>query len=122
MTRLATSSKVRISTVTRPQLAFLACPSYHGATLLALALNNHPAIVAAGDTVPQRAHLDYYCSCRAQIGDCAHWRAVLARTALYRGKGNSLLPDTPRLVGDARLNWVLNSYFTRLPPTLARIA
>jgi hypothetical protein len=36
------------------QVAFVVCPSYQGATLLALLLNNHSQISALGDMLPWR--------------------------------------------------------------------
>ena len=36
----------------RTRVAFVVCPSFHGATLLALLLNNHSQISALGDMLP----------------------------------------------------------------------
>lgn len=85
-------------------LGFVVCPSYHGATLLALLLNNHSTISALGDTNPSREY-DQVCSCLAHVSNCEFWQAVVSRLSLDRyAANNSLLPELPWPMANKRLD------------------
>jgi hypothetical protein len=90
-------------------IGFVACPAYHGATLLGLILNNHSQLAALGDTLPERAHMDYFCSCGARIQDCDFWsRLAQATRANAHAMEPTLLPVRPRLVRNETANERLN--------------
>jgi Sulfotransferase domain len=59
------------------RVGFVVCPSYHGATLLALLLNNHSRVSALGDTLPFR-HVDPICACGQRVSACEFWQSVSA--------------------------------------------
>jgi hypothetical protein len=59
----------------RLRIVFVVCPSYHGATLLALLLNNHSQISALGDTLPHRG-TDHVCACGELVDQCGFWQSV----------------------------------------------
>lgn len=97
-----------------PAQVFVLCPPFHGATLLALLLNNHPRVTALGDTLPLRAHMDYWCSCGQQIQSCAFWQALMTRLDMTRFRNEErLIPEVPRYLNDPDRNlhlirWLLN--------------
>jgi Sulfotransferase family len=62
----------------RRQLNFVVCPSFHGATLLALLLNNHSRLSALGDTIPSREY-DQLCACRLPVSRCDFWQTIAHR-------------------------------------------
>lgn len=79
------------------ELHVVLCPSFHGATLLALMLNNHSEISCLGDTLPRR-ELDQPCACGERVSACAHWREIARRIDADRFRGHPwLLPDYPVL-------------------------
>jgi len=75
-----------------PDICCVLCPSFHGATLLSLLLNNHDKILGMGDTLPPRL-LGCYCGCGAPLDQCAFWRSVEDRLA-FIGR-LSLVPALP---------------------------
>jgi Sulfotransferase domain len=77
------------------QVGFVVCPSYEGATLLALLLNNHSQISALGDTLPSR-RTDWTCACGQRVSECDFWQMVSAGldTSRYRNLP-TLLPVMP---------------------------
>lgn len=78
-----------------PRSAFVICPSYHGATLLSLLLNNHSQLSALGDTNPIRAY-NSVCACGHNFSTCSFWRTVEARLELGRFSHlDTLLPVLP---------------------------
>ena len=92
-----------------PSISFVACPSYHGATLLSLILNNHSELAALGDTLPERRHMDYFCSCGERIENCDFWSELARRTgAEAYALESTLLPLRPRLVRHELANKALN--------------
>ncbi|MDP2469267.1 MAG: sulfotransferase [Candidatus Palauibacterales bacterium] len=79
-------------------LNFIVCPSYHGATLLSLLLNNHSAVTSLGDTIPARKYLGSACSCRRAVRDCPFWSEVLEGLEATRfTEGEKVLPLWPRI-------------------------
>lgn len=89
-------------------LNYILCPSYHGATLVALLLNNHPAVGCLGDTVPART-FDQTCACRQKVSSCPFWEKVRKELNTNRFIGEDfLLPWYPELVRSRRLNRLLN--------------
>lgn len=86
--RAANHAAVRVS--------FVVCPSFHGATLLALLLNNHSKVSALGDTNPSREY-DQICACREKVSECEFWQTVTDRLHTQRFSHlNTLLPNLPR--------------------------
>jgi Sulfotransferase family len=75
----------------RLRIVFVVCPSYHGATLLALLLNNHSQVSALGDTLPHRGS-DHICACGERVDQCGFWQAV------SRGLEASRFADLPMLL------------------------
>lgn len=77
------------------RVAFVVCPSYHGATLLALLLNNHSQISALGDTIPLRKW-DPVCACGRRVSECDFWQTVSRRLDTRRFSNlPTLLPAMP---------------------------
>jgi hypothetical protein len=62
----------------RRQLNFVVCPSFHGATLLALLLNNHSRLSALVDTIPTRKY-DQLCACKLPVSRCDFWQTIARR-------------------------------------------
>jgi Sulfotransferase family len=94
-----------------PRLGFVVCPSFHGATLLALLLNNHSAISALGDTNPTRGY-DQICACRAKVSECGFWQTVSERLDTDRFSNlNVLLPEVP---------WPISNRLEGLPLRVSR--
>ncbi len=82
----------------------LLCPSFHGATLLSLLLNNHDEISCLGDTIPSRAR-DTRCSCGALVHECDFWRRIEQRTGAARyWNCGALLPSIPFYFGAPRFH------------------
>ena len=75
-----------------PDIYCVLCPSFHGATLLSLLLNNHDKILGMGDTLPPRL-LGCYCGCGAPLDQCAFWQSVEDRLA-FIGR-LTLVPAVP---------------------------
>ena len=75
----------------RLRVAFVVCPSYHGATLLALLLNNHPEVTALGDTLPHRGS-KHVCACGELVDHCSFWDGV------SRGLDTSRFANLPLLL------------------------
>lgn len=108
MTNQARSLPVEAGSSSNPQLAFVVCPSYHGATLLSMLLNNHPEVLALGDTVPTRSY-DAGCACGKHVSECAFWQKGLAAARVERFAAEaSFLPSLPRLVAGERANLLAN--------------
>src|SRR5918911_1327506 len=57
------------------RVAFVVCPPFHGATLLALLLNNHSQISALGDMLPLRDR-NQLCACGQPSRKCDFWSTV----------------------------------------------
>lgn len=94
---------------------FILCPSFHGASLLAILLNNHPQIVSLGDTAPTKTAQDFFCSCGSIIKDCGFWKSVHSTQLSYNHeKSEYVIPLLPNLETNTieRLNR-LNEYFRR---------
>ncbi|MBN2139774.1 MAG: sulfotransferase domain-containing protein [Desulfovibrionaceae bacterium] len=76
-------------------LNFILCPSYHGATLLAILLDRHSKLTCLGDTVP-RFRPDEVCTCKETFGRCPFWRELTARVRATPGSDpERLLPERP---------------------------
>jgi Sulfotransferase family len=77
------------------RLGFVVCPSYHGATLLALLLNNHSRLSTLGDTVPTRTY-DQICACGKKVSECEFWQMVARELEADRfAHLSSLIPILP---------------------------
>ena len=81
-------------------LNFVVAPSYHGATLLAVLLNNHPNITSLGDMPPSSGE-DLVCSCGELMSKCHFWCSVAATSA---EKDTPFPPKQPRLITDYTAN------------------
>ena len=106
------------------QLNFILCPSYHGATLLSLLLNNHSRISSLGDTLPPRKP-DVTCACGEKVSKCEFWIKIEERlhTDNYANL-DRLLPWYPILVRNPSRNTKINriiekAVFAGLPASLA---
>ncbi|MCA9247643.1 MAG: hypothetical protein KDA42_11020 [Planctomycetales bacterium] len=79
----------------RPQLNFVLCPSFHGATLLSLLLNNHSEITSLGDAIPSRKY-DQTCACQAKVSECPFWTELGKRLDVERfSECGNFLPGLP---------------------------
>lgn len=85
----------------RSRLIFQFAPSFHGATLVALLLNNHSRIASLGDTLPTLAY-DQVCGCRQKVSGCSFWSEVRRRIP-ERGY-STLVPVAPKWLRRERLN------------------
>jgi hypothetical protein len=84
-----------VQSASRDALTFVVCPSFHGATLLGLLLNNHSRISALGDTNPRRTY-DQLCACGARVSVCPFWQEVVASLRTERfSELDTLLPLLP---------------------------
>jgi len=102
------------------RVVFVVCPSYQGATLLALLLNNHSLISALGDMLPL-SDPEQLCACGQLVAVCAFWRRVADRLGVARpSELRTRLPacswplahrqyegGVVRLFGNARVNRAL---------------
>lgn len=59
-------------------LNFVLSPSFHGATLLAILLNNHTKIVSLGDAYPSEDFVQT-CSCGKKVTKCEFWTSLKAK-------------------------------------------
>jgi hypothetical protein len=87
---------------------FVLSPSYHGATLLALLLNEHRAVVDLGDTNPETGR-DIPCRCGRTVGTCDFW-SLLSRELdppLVPGS-NRWFPSRPPFTRWTRVNTILS--------------
>jgi Sulfotransferase domain len=77
------------------QVAFVVCPSFQGATLLALLLNNHSQVSALGDMLPWRG-VNQMCACGQRVSECDFWTTVSegVDTSAF-SEGRTLLPVMP---------------------------
>jgi hypothetical protein len=71
---------------------FVLCPSYHGATLLAVLLNNHSAITSLGDAVPTKDFIQTF-SCGESVVNCGFWNEL----AEHLGNKNDIYSVLPYL-------------------------
>tara|TARA_B100000579_G_C22813996_1_gene846791 strand:- start:898 stop:1869 length:972 start_codon:yes stop_codon:yes gene_type:complete len=97
------------------QFNFVLCPSFHGASLLAILLNNHSKIISLGDTIPTKKTEDFACSCGLLIGSCAFWRQIENTQSRYNhSRSQHITPLLPDLSVDAieRINR-LNTHFQK---------
>jgi hypothetical protein len=83
---------------------FVVCPSYHGATVLAFLLNNHPLLSCLGDTLPW-ADRRQSCSCGARVSHCDFWQEIHRRVEAQRWREEpQMLPLLPRVFAAPALN------------------
>lgn len=87
------------------------CPSYHGATLLALLLNEHSDVIDLGDFNPEMLH-DNPCRCGLTVSGCPFWSAVRRelRPPLIAG-GDHWFPKRPPFTRSTRVNTALSYPF-----------
>jgi len=90
------------------ELNFILCPRFHGATALALLLNNHAQISCLGDTIPTRT-FDQTCSCKKPVSRCPFWRKVTAALNTDRfAECENMLPIIPRICSNGKINRMVN--------------
>jgi len=100
------------------QFNFVLCPSFHGASLLAILLNNHSKIISLGDTIPTRKTEDFYCSCGPLIKNCIFWNHIEETQIPYNHSRSEhiapLLPDlsVSTIERINRLNEHFQKYFS----------
>ncbi len=83
-------------------------PSFHGATLLALLLNNHARLSSLGDGIPRRTY-DQKCACQKLVSQCEFWQQIEKKSDMQRFADlDYLLPVYPRIFRHKSLNKVLN--------------
>jgi hypothetical protein len=104
------------------RIAFVLCPSFHGATLLSLFLNNHSQIVALGDTLPSTDHLDFFCSCGDRIDACWFWQAILVKSVDTSKNTKKVFNEVPQLSRNLSHNSKINSMLAHLPRQFGRVA
>lgn len=107
-------------------LNFILCPAFHGATLLGFLLNRHSKVTCLGDTLPERAHMDYFCSCSKRISECEFWQAIDAGLPTERfSREHNLLPMVPRLsynpLINRKLNLLINEAGLRFGPSVWKL-
>jgi hypothetical protein len=100
----------------RTELNFVACPSYHGATLLALLLNNHSQLVSLGDSVPSQLD-DSPCGCGQMVKDCTFWQKIADRSR-SGPDGQSLFSPLPVISRNNRRNLYANVGFGHMARVL----
>jgi hypothetical protein len=89
-------------------LNFVLCPSYHGATLLALLLNNHTKISSLGDAIPRKTY-DQRCACGKLVSQCAFWQQIEKALDTQRFVAqDALLPMYPRVCKNQQVNKAFN--------------
>jgi hypothetical protein len=88
------------------RLAFVVCPPYQGATLLAVLLNNHSLISALGEcSFPSRS-VGVVCACGQMVSECEFWQAVRERLDPSKSSGlSTLLPALPWPLSRRQLEW-----------------
>lgn len=95
-------------------VALVLCPAYQGATLLSLLLSQHQDVTAMGDTLPTRAHPDFWCSCGQQIQHCEFWHAVHDAVQPEQFPDEEKwIPELPPLSSESRQNLRLNTKWLR---------
>ena len=101
---------------------FVLSPSYHGATLLSLLLNNHSDILSLGDTNPTRS-FDQTCSCGETVSACEFWSFIRERTGWRETDDTpNLLPQYPYLSRSKTLNHGLGTALALTANTIGRTA
>jgi hypothetical protein len=82
---------------------FVLAPSFHGATLLAMLLSNHPDVVALGDTNPPRPQTR--CLCGERVADCPFWSVVgQGDPSMYTSTSRKMMPTVPDLTARYSVN------------------
>lgn len=119
----ASNAATRRALVAGMKIVFVVCPSYHGATLLSLLLNNHPEILALGDTIPTRKY-DQVCACQQAVSACDFWQSAFRAARAERFESEpGFLPAIPRLAASERANAAANlvlALASRLEPLRRR--
>lgn len=83
---------------------FVLCHRFHGATVLALLLNNHTEISCLGDQFP-RSDRRHVCGCGVDVNACEFWRLVESRYGtLKANRAPTMYPIYPRLCRNFKLN------------------
>lgn len=87
---------------------FILGPSYHGAPLISWRLNNHPDILSLGSANPLR-HEDPPVSDGTTVSTSPFWRKMVeAIDSKQEDPIDNMLPQMPFIVGNEKLNKVLN--------------
>jgi hypothetical protein len=88
------------------RVAFLVCPPYQGATLLALLLNNHSQISALGECSFPARSFGFACACGQLVIECDFWHTVQERLDPTRSSSlSTLFPALPWPLSRRQLEW-----------------
>lgn len=81
---------------------FVIAPNFHGATLLAKLLNDHPEVMSLGDTYPSN-RIDQVCGCGKVVSQCAFWQQVAVAIGADRYRFHPhWLPNYPGILGGGK--------------------
>lgn len=89
---------------------FVTCPSFHGATLIALLLNNHSQLMTLGDLIPEQME-DRMCACGEGMDACKFWTGLTGGTEMEQP---FTFPSLPPLMKAARPNMYANYAVSQL--------
>lgn len=89
---------------------FVLCPSYHGATLFSLLVNENSMICSLGDTIPSILHGDAVCACGKNVHqDCLFWKDIRNHMDDSKYiKYPSLFPEILFFTNNYKLNIIIN--------------
>lgn len=97
-------------------LVFVVCPSYHGATLFSLIMNENSMICSLGDTIPSKLYGDAVCACGKKVHlDCPFWKDI--RNQMIDSKFSeypSLFPEILYFINNYKLNIIFNRIFIKI--------
>lgn len=85
-------------------LNFVLCPRFHGATTLALLLNNHAKVSSLADMFPS-SEFDQSCGCGNKVSQCPFWGLVERKfRPMSHDTSRSLYPSWPQLMDQTSIN------------------
>jgi hypothetical protein len=91
-------------------LVFVVCPSYHGATLFSLIMNENSMICSLGDTIPSKLYSNAVCACGKEVHqNCSFWSDIRnhMKDSKYT-KYPSLFPEILHFTNNYKLNIIIN--------------
>jgi len=92
---------------------FVVAPNFHGATLLAKLLNDHPEVMSLGDTYPSN-RIDQVCGCGKRVSQCDFWQHVGKDIQVERYRSHpSWLPRYPEILGGGKDRLLYNTLSPR---------
>jgi hypothetical protein len=85
-------------------LNFVLCHRFHGATALALLLNNHSQVSSLGDMLPS-SEFDQSCACGNTVSKCPFWQMMEHKFQPMRQFAlRTMYPSSPQLSGNPTAN------------------